>query len=246
MAHNRAYDENMTERDTSRLQYAARAIPVLEAIARKKFGLTIDPETLGRWEDAMKVMRIVDSYADADEPSKQLQHLALVLETFDELYPRLSVDRLGGTRYARLIKNAAVIIRLGMSLREAPDVETYMSLRHSEGQRTAEALMMLATPETWAQRGYADKLVPLVGRLAVAAGYMDTAVDLKRDYAEGTISFKPTRKARMALFRGGSSELASALPEMMTPTLPLDFARLGITALWSHHVRNRTERNRES
>lgn len=236
----------MTEHDTHRVQYAARAIPVLEAIARKKFSLTIDPETLGRWEDAMKVMRIVDTYADADEPKGQLQHLASILETFDELYPRLSVDRLGGARYARLIKNAAGIIHLGVILREAPNVETYTSIRYNEGMRTAKALVMLATPETWAQRSYAEGFVPLVGHLAVAAGYMDTAVDMKRDYAEGMINFRPTRRDRLALFRAGSSELASALPEMMTPTLPLDFARLGAKALWSHHVRNQAERARQS
>lgn len=228
-----------------RLQYASRSIRVLSSIALRSCGLSIDKLTLDRWHDVMKVMRIVDEAADAPEQTRSIEQLVGILETFDEQYPNLSVEKLGGERYAKLIKLAAGTIRLGENLRRASTPAEYIAVREQEASKTADVLLALASDETQQQPNFA-KFSPLVHRLTKAVNLIDSAQDAKRDYEDGTLAIPPDPSLRAKLFLKGSQEFIPAIPQLLHPQIAYDFGRMGVQGIRSHQLlrKQRTEQKR--
>lgn len=219
-----------------RLQYASRSIRVLASVAQYGCGLSLDDTTLDRWHDVMKVMRSVDEAVDAPEKSRSIGRMVSVLETFDEQYPNLSVECLGGARYAQLIKLAAGIIRLSEDLRQADNPSVYATIRAQEANKTADVLLTLASNEVQQHVAFDTQFSPILYRLTRAASFFDSAQDARRDYSDGTLAFWPNPTFRAQLVANSSKELLPILPRLSHPRIFYTLGQMGVAALHSHRL----------
>lgn len=208
-------------------------------IATRGYHVDLDETTPKRWHAAMQAMRVTDSYADQADNQDRIVYLLDVLATLDESFPDLSAENLGPTRYSKLIRGAATIIKYGEQLRTAPSAGAYVDIRATEAQETAEVVTQLATDYVTSQPNYVDGFVPSVTRMATAAGFVDTAIDATRDFREGMLAFTPSMAFRAYLLKRGAAELLPLAPHLMKPKIMNAFGTLAIQALKSEHLKSR-------
>jgi hypothetical protein len=216
-------DETLQER----LPYASRAVNALSAIALHGYHITLDTTTERRWHAAMRAMRTTDSYADQSDDSGRLVQLLDFLASFEDSYPELAAEQLGAARYSGLIRGAATILKYGEQLRA------------DEASATAEVITQLATDEVIHQPNFIERFVPSVRRLTTGAGFVDTAIDAKRDFREGTLAFPPTLAFRARLLRKGAAELAPLAPVLARPRVIAAFGNLVLQAMKSERIKRR-------
>ena len=226
-------DETLNER----LQYAARSVAVLSAIAIYGCRVDLDTTTQQRWQAALRAMRITDSYADQTDNSERVIQLLDTLASFDETFPDLAAEQLGATRYSLLIRGAATIIKYGEQLRRADSPEDYIAIRANEARATASLVTNLATDHVAAQPNYIAAFTPTVARLTAAAGLVDTAIDAARDYQAGSLTFAPTLAFRAHLLQRGVVELAPLTPLLVRPKILKSFGALALNAIRSERLK---------
>lgn len=229
-------DETLNER----LPYASRAVNVLSTIALHAYHIDLDATTQRRWHAAMQAMRVTDSHADQPTDQARLLHLLDFVATFDETFPDLSAEQLGSARYSRLISSAATIVKYGEQLRIAQTPEEYSALRAGEAHETATVITELATDHVISQPAYPTHFVPVVNRLTTAAGFVDTAIDAKRDFQEGTLAFSPSLAFRARLLQRGISELSPLAPVLARPNIIASFGTLALQAFKSERIKRRS------
>jgi hypothetical protein len=78
-----------------------------------------------------------------------------------------------------------------------------------------------------------------VRRLTTGAGYVDTAIDAKRDYQEGTLAFPPSVAFRARLLRKGFAELAPLAPVLARPKVIVSLGDLVLQAMKSEQIKRR-------
>lgn len=226
-------DETLYER----LPYASRAIGALSAIAIYGYRINLDHETPERWSAAMRAMRVTDSHADQPNDRERIQRLLDVLISFDESFPELAAAQLGADRYSNMIRQAGAVIKYGEQLRNATTPETYIHARHNEALATARIMSGLATDHVQDQPAYKTRFIPAVQRLTIAAGFIDTAIDARRDYEEGTLAFAPSPTFRADLLRRGLSEFLPLTPVLTHPQVIASFGRLAVQAIKSEQLK---------
>jgi hypothetical protein len=222
-------DETLSER----LPYASRAVNVLSTIAIYGYHIDLDTTTQRRWHEAMQAMRVTDSYADQPDSQDRFVHLLDFVASFDESFPSLAAEQLGSTRYSKLIRGAATILKYGEQLSLADSPKEYIAIRAAEAQETAEVVTQLATEYVTAQPNYFARFAPNVQRLTTAAGFIDTAIDAKRDFREGTLAFSPSPAFRARLLQKGVAEIAPLAPILARPKIIASFGTLAVQAIKS-------------
>lgn len=222
-------DETLQER----LPYASRAVNVLSAIATHGYHIDLDDTTERRWHAAMQAMRVTDSYADQVDNQNRVEHMLNVLATLDESFPDLSAAQLGADRYSHLIRGAATILKYGEHLRVVDSEDEYIDIRAREAEKTAEIVTQLATDEVTTQPRYLDQFAPAVKWLTTAAGFVDTAIDARRDFRDGVLAFSPGVPFRAHLLQKGMAELAPLAPILARPKIIASFGTLALQAMKS-------------
>lgn len=185
----------------------------------------------------MRAMRVTDSQADQPDTSERIQRLLDVLIMFDESFPELAAHRLGAERYSNMIRQAGAVIKYGEQLRVAPTSTAYIEARQHEALATAHIIASLATDYVQTQPAYAAQFTPTVQRLTTAAGFIDTAIDADRDYADGMLAFRPSANFRLDLLRRGLAEFMPLIPVLAHPRVITSFGHLAVQAIKSEHLK---------
>lgn len=89
------------------------------------------------------------------------------------------------------------------------------------------------------QPDYTARFAPAVRRLTTGAGFVDTAIDAKRDYQEGTLAFPPSVAFRARLLQKGFGELAPLAPILARPKVVISLGDLVLQAMKSEQIKRR-------
>jgi hypothetical protein len=193
--------------------YYQQLAELLSSIAGSHYDVDIDEETLLRWRDLMGIMREIDTKADDSGASHDevLRELA-DFTVFEERYPNVRPQALGQETFDKLVARTRKILKLGEFVSKATTESRYIKLRAAEGIATAEVFSDSATQSVLDQNQFGDKFIPLLKTMAVSSGFIDSAHDLKQDYAEGKTALRPHYGTRVRLAAIGLGMCKEILP----------------------------------
>jgi hypothetical protein len=198
--------------DSNYLYYPQLA-DLLNSVAHEHCGVEVDETTLLRWRDLMGIMREIDTQADDsgvdhDEILRQMESF----ERFEERYPHITPDAIGQETFSQLLMRTRKILKLGEQVARATTDSRYVKLRAGEALHTAEVFRDSATHYVVDQSAFGNSFMPLLRRMAVLSCFIDSAHDLKKDYAEGKSVLQPLYRTRLTLALKAIGMSARLLP----------------------------------
>ena len=187
-----SWDDNYT--------YYQQLADLLGSIAHSHSKVDIDEKTLLRWRDLMGIMREIDTEAD-DSGAKHSEVLSKLenFEIFEDRYPHIAPNVIGQQTFDRLVSRTQKILKLGEFVSKATVSSRYIKLRTAEAINTAEVFRDGATEHVNSQDRFNNNFMPLLTTMAITSCFIDSAHDLKDDYAEGKSELQPLLSTRLVM-----------------------------------------------
>ena len=186
---------------------------VLKSMAQSHAKVNIDDTTLLRWREVMGVMREVDTqYDDTSTSSESILGELRGFERFQNRYPHISPTALGPVTHEHLMSRASRILKLGRFVSEAETPYRYLRLRAAEAVQTVAVFADTATDDVLSQPRFAQKFMPGLRSLGIAAYLLDSAHDISYDYMHNKADLKPTRRFRVQALAASARHTLPFLP----------------------------------
>lgn len=188
------------------------------AVARAGFDITVSPETMANWNDALILIQAADDVVDGPRPD-----LAVKLSEFFENYsetgelgdgppPEVAIA-LGGIALDSMVRldsnlnrqqiqgflrNGLAIIRLSEAMGNETDPRTYGAFAQRESVLTSLMYGSVMSP-TEQEHPRFPELIEFFKRVGGAFNTLDSICDLRADYASGLTQVKPSLATYSAL-----------------------------------------------
>ena len=199
------------------------AAEVLGNLASSAFGIEISEDTKKNWEEGCIVMRLADTVVDESAPVVRdaaldyLQNVfaprgtAIEPSVFENTHLAVAAQslraRLTDKQAAEYFRKGMQIVRIGNKQKNSHTTKEFAKHTRVEGQ-LAGSLILALTNEDDRQHPRYKEFVWSMRRMSRVSNAVDSAADLKRDYAAGLAQIKPSVANRAYV-------LASSTPDVI-------------------------------